>query len=261
MDSPRALSIDLRGRAIEAMEWPGSPGAPIVLLHEGLGSVGLWRGFPQQLQEASGRRIVAYSRFGHGGSDPPPAPRGVDVFREEALNVFPLLLRHLDAHAPILVGHSDGASIALVHAAHFKVTGLVLIAPHVFVEPITVDAIRATKRRFEAQDLRGRLDRHHADPDLAFRGWADVWLDPDFARWSLSPEIRALAAPTLLIQSGNDPYGSVAQLNRIESGSRARIETVICGKGHVPHLEEPAAVVAAIERFSRVREQERLNDS
>ena len=134
---------------IEVAEWPGA-GRPIVLLHEGLGSVGLWRGFPAALAGATGRRVIAYSRHGHGRSGPPPRPRTPDFFREEALDVLPALLREWGIEEPLLVGHSDGASIALVHAAHHPVEGLVLMAPHVFVEDITVAGIRETRERTSA---------------------------------------------------------------------------------------------------------------
>ena len=145
-----------------------------MLLHEGLGSVGLWRDFPQALHAATGRRVVAFSRFGHGRSDPPRAPRTPAFFHEEAHDVLPALLSQLDAPEPLLVGHSDGASIALVHAARHPVSGLALLAPHVFLEDSMVPPIRVTRRAFEEGELRARLARHHDDPDAAFHGWCDV---------------------------------------------------------------------------------------
>jgi pimeloyl-ACP methyl ester carboxylesterase len=168
----------VQGRRIEAVELPGDPGRrPLVLLHEGLGSVGLWREFPAALQEATGRRVIAFSRFGHGRSEPPPVPRTPAFFHTEALEVLPALLPQLDAEEPLLVGHSDGASIALIHAGRHPVAGLALLAPHVVVEDLTVEAIRDTRRRYLEDDLRARMTRHHDDVDAAFWGWCDVWLD------------------------------------------------------------------------------------
>ena len=147
--------MEVAGRRIETLELEGDAARrPLVLLHEGLGSVGLWRDFPQQLAEATGRRVVAFSRFGHGSSQPPPAPRTPRFFHEEALEVLPALLPPLDAREPILVGHSDGASIGLIHAAHHPVTGLVLLAPHVFVEDVTVESIRETREQYLHDGLR-----------------------------------------------------------------------------------------------------------
>ena len=221
-----------------------------VLLHEGLGSVGLWRGFPRALHEATGRRVVAFSRFGHGRSDPPRAPRTPAFFHEEAEDVLPALLAALDAPEPVLVGHSDGASIALVHAARHPVSGLALLAPHAFVEEVTVEAIRATRREFEEGGLRARMARHHDDPDAAFLGWCDVWLDPAFRDWTLEPEAEAVTAPALLIQGADDPYGSLDQLDRIQALARGPVSRLVVAGGHSPHLEHPETVVAAIAEFA-----------
>ena len=238
------------GRRVEVADRPGDPARrALVLLHEGLGSVGLWREFPAQLHDATGRRVVAFSRFGHGRSDPPGTPRTPAFFHEEALEVLPALLAQLDAPAPILVGHSDGASIALIYAAHHAVSGLALLAPHVVVEDITVDAIRDTRRQFAAGDLRGRMARHHDDPDAAFYGWCDVWLDPAFRAWSLEEEAGAVSAPTLLVQGADDPYGTLDQLDRIETRVRGPVRRLVVAGGHSPHLEQPDAVVEAIAAF------------
>ena len=232
-------------------EWPGDDGRrSLVLLHEGLGSVGLWRDFPARLNAASGRRVVAFSRFGHGGSDPPRAPRTPAFFHEEALEVLPVLLAQLDAPEPILVGHSDGGSIALIHAAHHPVTALVLMAPHVVVEDVTVEAIRRTRSAFEQGELRERMARHHDDPDAAFRGWCDVWLDPAFRAWSLEAEAEAVSRPALLIQGADDPYGTLDQLDRIEARTKGRVERLVVPGGHSPHIEQPDAVLAAVARFT-----------
>src|SRR4051812_36629558 len=156
-------AVEVGGRRIETLDLPGDVGRrPLVLLHEGLGSVGLWRDFPQRLAEATGRRVIAFSRFGHGRSEPPPASRTPAFFHDEALEVLPELLAQLGAVDPVLVGHSDGASIALIHAAyHPGVAGMALLAPHVFVEEITVAAIRETRRAYLGDGLRERMARHH----------------------------------------------------------------------------------------------------
>jgi pimeloyl-ACP methyl ester carboxylesterase len=239
------------GLHVEVADLPGDGDRrALVLLHEGLGSVGLWRGFPQALREATGRRVVAFSRFGHGRSDRPRAPRTPAFFHEEAHDVLPALLAELDAPEPLLVGHSDGASIALVHAARHPVAGLALLAPHVFVEEVTVEAIRATRREFEDGGLRRRMARHHDDPDAAFRGWCDVWLDPAFRTWSLEADAADVRAPMLLVQGADDPYGSLEQLDRIEARVRGSVQRLVVPGGHSPHLEQPDAVVAAIADFA-----------
>jgi pimeloyl-ACP methyl ester carboxylesterase len=239
------------GLTVEVADLPGDRARrALVLLHEGLGSLGLWRGFPQALHEATGRRVIAFSRFGHGRSDAPRSPRTPAFFHEEALEVLPALLAQLDAHEPLLVGHSDGGSIALVHAGHHAVSGLALLAPHVVVEDVSVEAIRVTRQEFEEGELRARMARHHDDPDAAFRGWCDVWLDPAFRAWSLEADAEAVSAPTLLIQGADDPYGSLDQLDRIEARVRGPVVRLVVPGGHSPHLEQPEAVVAAIAEFA-----------
>jgi pimeloyl-ACP methyl ester carboxylesterase len=245
---PRPVHID--GRRLEAVEIAGDADRrALVLLHEGLGSVGLWRGFPRELADATGRRVIAFSRYGHGRSEPPPAPRTPRFFHEEARDVLPPLLEQVDAPEPILVGHSDGASIALIHAGERPVTGLALLAPHVVVEDVTVEAIRQTRREFEDGPLRERMARHHDDPDAAFRGWCDVWLDPGFRTWTLESEARRVAVPTLLIQGARDPYGTLDQIDRIESRVRGPVRRLVVDGGHSPHLEAPEPVLAALREF------------
>ena len=173
--------LALSAGEIELLEIPGEGGKPaLVLLHEGLGSVGLWRGFPERLASATNRRTIAFSRYGHGQSDAPPKPRSPAFMHEEALEVLPELLTKLGIDQPLLVGHSDGASIALIYAAQHPVTAVVAIAPHVFVEDMCLAEIRQTKQTFETTELRERMGRHHRDPNAAFYGWNDVWLHPDF---------------------------------------------------------------------------------
>jgi pimeloyl-ACP methyl ester carboxylesterase len=235
---------------LELVDLPGAQDRPaLVLLHEGLGSVGLWREFPSALQRATGRRVVTFSRYGHGRSAPPPRPRSPRFFHEEALEVLPAVLAELGASEPVLVGHSDGASIALIHAAEHPVSGLVLLAPHVIVEGVTVRAIEETREAYVDGDLRERMARHHDDPDAAFWGWCDVWLDPAFRDWSLEPEAGRIRAPTLLIQGADDPYGTLAQLDLIEQRAPGPVQRVVLAGGHSPHLEHRARVVRAIARF------------
>jgi pimeloyl-ACP methyl ester carboxylesterase len=240
------------GLHVEVADLPGDRARrAIVLLHEGLGSVGLWRGFPRALHEATGRRVVAFSRFGHGRSDPPRAPRTPAFFHEEANDVLPVLLAELDAPGPLLVGHSDGASIALVHAARHAVSGLALLAPHVFLEETMVPPIRDTRREFEEGGLRARMARHHDDPDAALYGWCDVWLDPAMGDWSLEPDAAAVSAPILLIQGADDQYASLEHLDRIEARVRGPVTRLVVPGGHSPHLEQAGAVVEAIAGFAR----------
>jgi len=244
------LELRIDGRRVEAVELPGEPDEPpLVLLHDGLGSVSAWRGFPEALQQATFRRVLAFSRFGHGRSDPPPTPRTPTFFHEEANAVLPEVLSQLDADEPILVGHSDGASIALIHAGAHPVRGLVLIAPHVVVEEITLAAIRETRERFETGDLRERMTRHHDDPDVAFRNWCDVWLEPAFRDWTLEAEAERISCPVLLIQGVEDPYGTFDQLGRIEARVRGPVRRVIVSGGHRLHRESPEPLLREVTLF------------
>jgi pimeloyl-ACP methyl ester carboxylesterase len=242
--------VTVAGRRLEAVELPGDVAMrPLVLLHEGLGSVGLWRDFPRALHAATGRRVIAFSRFGHGRSQRPPRPRTPAFFHEEALEVLPAVLAQLDAPEPLLVGHSDGGSIALIHAGHHPVAGIALLAPHVIVEDITVAAIREARAAFDTGDLRERMARHHDDPDAAFNGWCDVWLDPAFGEWSLEANAERVDCPVLLIQGADDPYGTLDQLDRIEARVRGPVERLVVAGGHSPHVDASAPVIAALVRW------------
>jgi pimeloyl-ACP methyl ester carboxylesterase len=250
MSRPIVLDVSIGGRRLEAIDLPGnSDRRPLVLLHEGLGSVSGWRDFPEKLQRATSRRVIAYSRFGHGKSDPPPAPRTPAFFHEEAYEVLPKILQQLGVDEPVLVGHSDGASIALVHAGAHRVRALILFAPHVVVEDITLEAIREARRRFESGDLRERLSRHHDDPDLAFSGWCDVWLDPAFRTWTLEPDAERVDCPALLIQGVDDPYGSLDQLDRIAAHVRGPVVRKVLPGGHNPHRDSRDDVLHEVVRF------------
>jgi pimeloyl-ACP methyl ester carboxylesterase len=246
-----AASLTVAGRRLEALDLAGDPARrPLVLLHEGLGSVGLWRDFPAALSAATGRRTIAFSRHGHGRSEPPRHPRAAAFFHEEALEVLPAVLAQLDASEPMLVGHSDGASIALIHAGRHPVTGIVLMAPHVIVEDVTVAEIRAARERYTDGDLRARMARHHDDVDAAFWGWCDVWLDPAFRAWSLEADAEHVRCPALLIQGRDDPYGTLEQLDRIEARVRGPVQRLVVPGGHSPHLDAGDEVLAAITEFA-----------
>jgi pimeloyl-ACP methyl ester carboxylesterase len=242
--------LALSGGGIELLDIRGDyHKRPLVLLHEGLGSVGLWRGFPERLANATNRRTIAFSRYGHGQSDPPAKPRTPTFMHEEALEVLPELLKELQIEQPILVGHSDGASIALIYTAHHAVTAVVAIAPHVFVEEMCLAEIRQTKETYEATDLRDRMARHHRDPDAAFYGWNDVWLHPEFPRWNIESEIQAIEAPLLLIQGTRDQYGTMAQLDSIEQRAQGPVTRVHLDCQHSPPTELPEAAADAIAHF------------
>jgi len=240
------------GRELE-IEWHGSSGgaAPLVFLHEGLGSVSSWRDFPARVAEVTGRAALVYSRAGHGRSQPPLGPRAPGFMDEEAV-VLGELLDAAGVGEAVLFGHSDGASIALIHAAAApaRVRGLVLEAPHVFVEDLTLRSIEAAREAFRHGDLRRRLARHHEQVDVAFRGWNDVWLDPAFRSLDLVPHVRRVTAPLLLIQGRDDPYGTLAQLDAIEAAATVPVRRLVLEKcGHSPHRDQPDAVIGAARDF------------
>lgn len=242
--------VEVDGLGLDVLDLAGDEDRPaLVLLHEGLGSIDLWRGLPDRLHAETGRRTIAYSRFDHGRSEPRGAPRGPRFFHDEALAVLPELLTALGVVRPVVVGHSDGASIALVHAASHEVTRVVLIAPHVVVEELALAAIRELRAQFLTGGLRERLARHHDDVDAAFWGWCDFWLDTGNHALSLEPEAAELQAPTLLIQGTDDAYGTLDQLDRIERAATVQAQRLVLPCGHSPHLEAPDDVVPAVVAF------------
>jgi pimeloyl-ACP methyl ester carboxylesterase len=251
------LTLSLAGRRLEYRLIPGAADRPaLVFLHEGLGSAGLWRDFPDRLAARLGRRALVYSRFGYGSSDGLEAPRRPDFMHVEALEVLPALLDQLGIGTPVLVGHSDGASIALIHAARagLPLAGLALMAPHVFVEPVCLDSIAKIRDAYCAADpdgLKARLAKYHANVDAAFLGWADIWLAPAFRAWSIEHLIGAITAPMLLIQGRDDEYGTVAQLDRIEARAKGPVSRLVMADcGHAPHRDCEAAVLEAITAFA-----------
>jgi pimeloyl-ACP methyl ester carboxylesterase len=221
----------------------------LVFLHEGLGSLGLWRDFPAQVAKATGLRAFIYSRAGYGKSDPAEMPRPVTYMHDEA-RLLPQILADAKISEPILVGHSDGASIAILYAGEHKVRGLVLEAPHVFTEPMGLQSIAEAKIAYEQGDLRKKLAKHHQHVDAAFYGWNGAWLHPDFVRWNITESLPANEAPVLLIQGVNDQYGTQKQLRAIELMSGGLVETLLLNDcGHSPHRDQPEATLAGITTF------------
>jgi pimeloyl-ACP methyl ester carboxylesterase len=232
----------------------GGRRAPIVFLHEGLGSVAMWRDWPTRVCEVTGRDGIVYSRRGYGGSEPIPDVRGSgrlapDYMHREAHEVLPALLRSLGVQQPVLLGHSDGGSIALLHASRFPVAACVVMAPHVIVEDVSVQAIAQARDAYRAGGLRERLARYHADVDVAFWQWNDVWLSDAFRAFDIREACRAITAPVLAIQGLDDPYGTLRQVREIAPTSgRFELETVPdCG--HSPHRDQQELVTARIAAF------------
>ena len=242
--------VAVPGGRVEYLDVPGDADrAPLLFLHEGLGSVRLWRGWPEAVAAATGRRVVAYSRLGHGFSDLPSAPRTVGFMHDEAAVVVPALRAALGLLDPVLVGHSDGGSIALVHAATHRVSGVVVLAPHVIAEPAGLVEIAAAREAFAGGDLAVRMARHHRDPAVTFHNWNDVWLSEEFRSWDLRPMLAGITAPVLAVQGTADPYGTVLHVEAVRDGSSGPVELLVLGCGHAPHLEATEPVTAAVVRF------------
>jgi pimeloyl-ACP methyl ester carboxylesterase len=275
--------LDIGGGEIEFADLPARPGREsgpaLVFLHEGLGSVGLWRSFPEIVAGRTELRTITWSRHGYGGSDVVERARRVRYMHDEALEVLPALLSALDVGASVLIGHSDGASIALIHAGAAArgaagtgggaagaiggaggaiggaggarpVLGVVALAPHVFVEARAVESIEAARNDYAAGDLRARLDCHHADPDAAFWGWNDIWLSPQFRSWNIEEYLPGIRCQVLLVQCEDDQYGTLEQLDRIERGlGGPSVRMVFPTGGHSPHLSHPEAVAGGIAAF------------
>ncbi len=251
-DVPAVSSVLADGRRLEYVARAGDAGHPvIVFLHEGLGSVSQWRDFPDAVRERTGCGTVVYSRAGYGASDAVGAAREPDYMHREGEIVLPELLDALHVERPILFGHSDGASIALLFAGAFpgRACGLVLEAPHVFVEDVSIDSIAAAKVAFETTDLARKLARHHADAEGAFRGWNDIWLDPRFRTWNIEAAVARVTEPVLLVQGADDEYGTAAQLRAIEARVADVTTVVLEGCGHAPHRDRRDAVLEAVATF------------
>jgi pimeloyl-ACP methyl ester carboxylesterase len=223
----------------------------LVFLHEGLGSLSLWRDFPRQVAAATGHPALVYSRYGYGQSDPITEPRRVDFMHEEGLDTLPALFDQLAIDRPILFGHSDGASIALLYAGGTgrAVTGLILMAPHLFVEDVCIKSIETARETYATTDLREKLARYHANPDSAFRGWNDIWLHPDFPQWNIEPYVPPIGAPILAIQGENDEYGTMEQIERLARLATQTELLKLPNCRHSPHRDQPQAVLDAAARF------------
>lgn len=253
--------VNCAGHALE-YEWldaaPQDAGGrlTLVFLHEGLGSIRQWRDFPLRVVKATGCRALLYSRYGYGQSDVlREAAAGVRFMHREALEALPELLAALRIERPVLVGHSDGASIALIHAgAGHAVRAVAVMAPHVFVEPVCVQSIRKARDTFESSGLAERLGKYHRDPAKTFHLWADAWLDPAFLAWNIEEYLPGIACPVLALQGVDDEYGTMEQLERIRRGVRGSCELVqLAACGHAPFREQPEATLAALTRFLHER--------
>jgi pimeloyl-ACP methyl ester carboxylesterase len=254
---PRMEWIQAGGARLELQRiegLAGGPAEPIIFLHEGLGSVAMWRDWPVRLCAATRRPGLVYSRRGYGQSDPVPDVRGAgrlrpDYMHREALEVLPQLLQQLGVERPVLLGHSDGGTIALLHAAHFPVHACVVMAPHVIVEDISVRSITQARAAFESGDLRERLARYHRDVDCAFWQWNDIWLSPEFRSFDIRPECRRIAAPVLALQGEDDPYGTLQQIRDIAPTSGLLRSETLPRCGHSPHRDQPERTTELIAGF------------
>ncbi|HEX5461477.1 MAG TPA: alpha/beta hydrolase [Steroidobacteraceae bacterium] len=233
------------GLEYERIEPASAADRTIILLHEGLGSVGMWKDFPVSLAAATKCAVVSYSRRGYGRSDPLDAPRSMRYMHDEALIVLPELLDELGIAEPVLFGHSDGASIALIHAGGSSrpVAGIVAMAPHVMVEEISVASIAEARNSYRATDLRTRLARYHRDVDGAFWGWNDVWLSRKFRAWSIEEYLPRITCPILAIQGEDDEYGTMEQVERIARSVPGTRVVKLRTCGHSPHRDQPAIVL------------------
>ena len=246
--------VTVDGKRLETLRYPPRGKKPtIVMLHEGLGSVSMWKDFPRQLAKSTGCGVLAYSRYGHGKSERLAEKRGVDFMRHEARVVLPELLERCGIEAPILLGHSDGGSISIIYAATAlqKPTALALEAPHVFVEDLSVRSISRIRAAYETTDLRQKLARYHDHADEIFRGWNDIWLDPRFRSWNIEEYLNAIRCPVLVIQGEDDEYGTLAQVEAIKARLPSTEALVLSECGHSPHRDQPARTLAAISRFVR----------
>ena len=244
----------IAGHTLEIERIAGS-GPTVVFLHEGLGCVSRWRDFPASVAAATGCAALVYSRRGYGKSEPVPIPRPVTFMHDEALRVLPALLDTVPGDV-VLAGHSDGASIALIHAGAIgrRVRGVAAIAPHVFVEEMGVRSIARIRADYDdpLTEVRDKLAKHHADVDNAFLGWATVWLDPAFRAWNIEEFLPGVKAPVMVIQGEDDEYGTLAQVDAVCAGVPGGAERVILPEcGHVPQRDQPEATLAALVRFVR----------
>ena len=247
------MFLTVRGKRIEAQRIGRATGPTLVFLHEGLGSAGLWRDFPQKVSEATGLGALVYSRAGYGASDPAPMPRPVQYMHDEA-DLLPDVLAAAGIADPVLVGHSDGASISIIYAGSGgKPRALVLMAPHVFTEEMGLQSIAKARDAYERGELRFRLAKWHQNVDAAFWGWNRPWLDPEFRKWNLEEFLPRIEAPILVIQGEDDEYGTRAQVEAIERGARDVEVLMLPRCGHSPHRDQPEATLRGIAAFLKSR--------
>lgn len=249
----RAEQRDIAGQLLDVrVVGPGDGPPRLVFLHEALGSVDLWRDVPGDIAEAVGERAVVYSRYGHGWSSVQHEVRSREFMDHEALVVLPAVLEQCGVVDPILIGHSDGASIAVIHAAAAEPAGLVLIAPHVFTETVCLDRMRSVADGFPGSDLAAKMARYHTDPARTFGAWIDVWLDPEFVDWNVEHLLASITCPTLLIQGREDEYGTERQVAAIREGVTGPCdELLLDGCGHAPQFDRPETTRRAIAGFVR----------
>jgi pimeloyl-ACP methyl ester carboxylesterase len=249
------LTLSVCGHRLEVVRIRGGrEDVPeLVFLHEGLGSASHWKDFPERAAKATGCPVTVYSRYGAGNSDLLTEPRSVRYMHEEALQSLPELLSQLEIEDPILVGHSDGGSIAIIHAGvHDQVRGLVLLAPHVFVEELSVASIAEAKVKFETTNLAQKLARHHRDAARTFWGWNGIWLHPEFRSWNIEEYLPRISCPVLVIQGLEDQYGTMAQVEAIRAQSGGPVEVLALEDcRHSPQRDQPEKVLEAITGFVR----------
>ena len=249
--------LTVSGRCLELLRISSlDRNAPeLVFLHEGLGSVSHWKDFPARVAAATGCPVTVYSRYGSGNSDTLAEPRAVTYMHDEGLVTLPALLKQVGIQKPILVGHSDGASIALIYAgSNDNICGLVVLAPHVFVEHLSIQSIAEAKVKFETTNLPEKLARHHRDAVRTFWGWNDIWLDADFRRWNIEEYLPRIACPILAIQGRDDQYGTMAQVEAIVRQAPGPVQVLqLSDCRHSPQRDQADSVLEAITKFVRDR--------
>jgi pimeloyl-ACP methyl ester carboxylesterase len=254
LPEPRARRdfVTVDGKRLETLVYAPTGNKPIVvMLHEGLGSVSMWKGFPEQIANSTGCGVLVYSRYGHGKSERLAEKRGAEFMHHEARVVLPELLERFEIRTPILLGHSDGGSICIIYAATAvrKPRAMILEAPHVFVEDLSVSSITKIRAMYQATDLPKQLGRYHDHVDETFWGWNDIWLDPRFRRWNIEECLKNITCPVLVIQGEHDEYGTLAQVEAIIKRLPGAETLVLQECGHSPHRDKPEKTLAAITKF------------